>query len=219
MRKFTADELTARKVITTTASSLTNISPSVQPLWDKALDKYGIDMRIMKNSFNPADAEIANTEDFGFLCIDTKQNSVKAILMTGPAEMVVELDNLFNGKKVFRNAYLENKKFVDTLFGMVSEDGFTLEMNAKLIREIYDFEKEKVAQDGYLNIPFIMISGCFIHVFTLHLDKSHFEEIEKLQTDIKNGIKPSMSDSGECVLGHIHQGEYLRPWTYYDIFD
>lgn len=219
MRKFTADELMARKLVITTARSFTNVFPSVQPLWDKALEKQGIDMRNMKDSFHPANAEIANTEDFGFLCIDTKLNSVKAILMTGPAEMVVESDNLFKGKKVFRNTYLENKKFVDTLFAMVSEDGFTLEMNAKLIQEIHDFEREKIAQDDYLNIPFIMIAGCFIRAFTLRLDKSHFEEIEKLQVDIKNGIESSMSDSGDCVLGHIHQGEYLRPWTYYDIFD
>lgn len=219
MRNFTADELKAREVLITAARSLTNVDPSVQPLWDKALEKQGVDMRNMKNSFNPANAEIANTKDFCFLGIDTKRNSIKTILMIAPAEMLVESDKLLKGKKVFRNSYLENKKFVDTLFGMVSEDGFTLEMNAKLIQEIHDFESEKIAQDGHLNIPFIMISGCFIHVFTLRLDKSHFEEIEKLQADIKNGIEPPISDSGDCVLGHIHQGEYLRPWTYYDIFD
>lgn len=217
MRNFTADELKAREVLITAARSWTNVDPSVQPLWDKVLEKQGIDMRNMKNSLNLANVDIANTEDFAFLGIDTKSNSVKTILMIAPAEMVVESDKLFKGKKVFRNSYLENKKFFDTLFGMVSEDGFTFEMNAKLIQEIHDFESEKIAQDGHLNIPFIMIAGCFIHAFNLRLDKSHFEEIEKLQADIKNGIEPSISDSDRCVLGNIHQGEYLRPWTYYDI--
>lgn len=201
--------------------------------WLKSLEMYGIKTSDLMQQKNNSQALVVNSSDFSFAGVDASASSTKGILMVIPAALVHEAEGLLSLRFLMNNAVTMNLKYCHPVSMWVSPRKFVLEMNARLLQEIGDYDSKKITKDGMLQIPVILIAGEMTTVTYIQMYLEQYVSLLQHEKDIKEKWNPKtmskinrekaekiykqMVSSGTYPpYGMIIGGMYLRLWTQYD---
>lgn len=216
MHKSIVEIIDYRSILLDETQKSKILDEGLHPAWANTLANHGVRMIHMMEGIGASAAEVIETKYFDF-ALDLKGNiASKGVFLATYPEFAKNAEKIFQSKISFLNKLSFNGRFYRTIFSLKTDDGFTFEMNADILRVINKCDIEKYMEYGFLKIPFIVKSGRSINVYYLKLTLVNVFEIENVNEEIMPlvDIPPVKKDS---FLGQIVNGNYLRPWTSYDM--